>query len=74
MVGTLELMKLRNLSSSRRGLRRLIQAFSMIEVTMSMGVIGVSVAALFSGFTSGFFTMQLARENLRATQIMLEKP
>lgn len=28
---------------------------------------------MFSGINSGFFTMQLARENLRATQIMLEK-
>ena len=31
------------------------------------------VGALLSGFTSGLFTMQLARENLRATQIMLER-
>ena len=38
-----------------------------------MGVIGASAVALFSGFASGFFTMQMARENLRATQIMLEK-
>jgi hypothetical protein len=38
-----------------------------------MGVIGMTSAALFSGFTSGLFTMQMARENLRATQIMLEK-
>jgi hypothetical protein len=38
-----------------------------------MGVIGTITVALFSGFTSGMFTMQMARENLRATQIMLEK-
>src|SRR5262249_17210584 len=38
-----------------------------------MAVMGTSAIALFSGFTSGFFTMQMARENLRATQIMLEK-
>jgi len=66
-------MKIKKLFSSRPHLRRLTQAFSLVEVTMSMGVIGVSVAALFSGFTSGFFTMVMARENLRATQIMLEK-
>jgi hypothetical protein len=28
---------------------------------------------LLSGLTSGFFTMRMTRENLRATQIMLEK-
>src|SRR5256885_4625688 len=47
--------------------------FSLVEVTVGMAVIGTAVVALFSGFTSGFFTMQMARENLRATQIMLEK-
>jgi len=66
-------MKLKHLFTPRLPRRRSTQAFSLIEVTMSMGVIGVSVAALFSGFTSGFFTMQMSRENLRATQIMLEK-
>jgi type II secretory pathway pseudopilin PulG len=53
--------------------RRKLAAFSIVEVTVGMGVVGTSMAALFSGFTAGFFTMQMARENLRATQIMLEK-
>lgn len=48
-------------------------AFSLVEVTVGMGVVGTAAVALFSGFTSGFFTMQLARENLRATQVLLEK-
>jgi len=47
--------------------------FSLLEVTVGMSVIGMTTAALFSGFTTGFFNMQMARENLRATQIMLEK-
>src|SRR5262245_55634472 len=47
--------------------------FSLVEVTIAMGVVGMAATALFSGFTSGFFTMQLARENLRATQVLLEK-
>ncbi len=53
--------------------RRAIAAFSMVEVTVGMGVVGTLVGALLSGFTSGLFTMQMARENLRATQIMLER-
>jgi hypothetical protein len=48
-------------------------AFSLVEATVSMGIFGSIVVALVSGITTGFFTMQLARENLRATQIMLEK-
>lgn len=48
-------------------------AFSLVEATVGMALISTVVGALFSGFTTGFFTMQMARENLRATQIMLEK-
>ena len=58
-------------SISRRARR--LAAFTIVEATVGMGIMGTCVAALFSGFTSGFFTMQLARENQRATQIMLEK-
>jgi type II secretory pathway pseudopilin PulG len=50
-----------------------VAAFSLIEVTVGMALIGTVISALFTGFTTGFFTMQMARENLRATQIMLEK-
>src|SRR5687767_7962577 len=52
---------------------RKLAAFSLIEATIGMGIVGTTIATLFSGFTSGFFTMQMARENLRATQIMLER-
>jgi hypothetical protein len=48
-------------------------AFSLMEVTISMGVLGLAVSILFNGLTTGFFTIRMARENLRATQIMLEK-
>jgi type II secretory pathway pseudopilin PulG len=66
-------MKIKYLVNPSRRFRRKLAAFSLTEVTVSMGVIGTSMMALFSGFTSGFFTMQMARENLRATQILLEK-
>jgi len=48
-------------------------AFSLVEASIGMGVVGTAALALFSGFSNGFFTMQLARENLRATQVLLEK-
>ena len=67
-------MKIKYLAThSSRRIRRRLAAFSLVEVTVGMGVIGTAVVALFSGFTSGYFTMEMARENLRATQIMLEK-
>jgi hypothetical protein len=54
-------------------LRRKLAAFSLAEAAVGMGVVGTTVAALFSGIATGFFTIRMARENLRATQIMLEK-
>src|SRR5688572_33093234 len=54
-------------------IRQKLAGFSIIEATIGMGIVGTTVATVFSGFTSGFFTMQMARENLRATQIMLER-
>lgn len=64
-------MQIKQLIASRK--RRLIAAFSLIEVTISLGVIGTIAGAMMTGITGGFFTMKMARENLRATQIMLEK-
>jgi len=52
---------------------RYASGFSLVEVSVGMAVVATSAAALFSGFTSGFFTMQMARENFRATQILQEK-
>src|SRR5437660_4438127 len=64
-------MKIKQLIASRK--QRLIAAFSLVEVTISLGVIGTVAGAMLTGITGGFFTMKMARENLRATQIMLEK-
>ena len=64
-------MKLRQFISSRK--RRLQAAFSLAETSIALGVLGTSAVAMLTGITNGFFTMQLARENVRATQILLEK-
>lgn len=64
-------MKIRTSIVSR--LRSGLAAFSIMEVAVGMGILGTAIAALFSGFATGFFTIRMARENLRATQIMLEK-
>ena len=53
--------------------RRFRAAFSLVEVLVAMGIIGVLFVALYAGFLSGFRVLHLARENLRATQVMLEK-
>ncbi|NJN05943.1 MAG: hypothetical protein HC814_05610 [Rhodobacteraceae bacterium] len=38
-----------------------------------MGIIGFLFLALYGAFSSGFSMIQLARENLRATQVLMEK-
>jgi type II secretory pathway pseudopilin PulG len=53
--------------------RRLLAAFTLVETTVGLGIIGTVAAAMLTGISTGFFAMQMARENLRATQIMLEK-
>ena len=67
-------MKTKTLNAlTSRNRRRGLAAFSLVEVTVGLGIVGTCVAALFSGFTTGFFTMKMSRENLRATQILLQK-
>jgi len=40
---------------------------------VAVAIIGVVFIALYAGMAHGFSTVQLARENLRATQILTEK-
>lgn len=49
------------------------RAFSIMEALIALGLIGTAGVALLAGLSSGFVMMRFARENLRATQIMLEK-
>jgi len=50
-----------------------LAGFTLIELIVAMAVIGVVVVALYSAISSGFTSIRLARENLRATQILVEK-
>jgi|SRR5579859_4681900 len=64
-------MKL-NLPARERS-RRGPSAFSLIEVVVAVSVILVAFLAIFANMTFGLSVTQLSRENLRATQIMLDK-
>ena len=54
-------------------IRRNCAAMTLAEVLICMAIISVSMAGLMGSFQFAFFNMQLARENQRATQIILEK-
>jgi hypothetical protein len=44
-----------------------------MEVVMAVALLAIMMISLYGGITSGFAVVQLARENLRSTQIMLER-
>ena len=49
------------------------EAFSLAEVLVALAVGSILFVSLYSGLSTGFAVVQLARENLRATQILQEK-
>jgi|SRR6185503_6586530 len=54
-------------------LRLFQKAFSLVETTFAIALLGLSSAALLSGLVSSVSTIQAQRETLRATEIMTEK-
>ncbi len=46
---------------------------TLVEVVMAAAMLAIMGGGIFGCFRYGFFTLQLVRENQRATQIMLEK-
>jgi len=48
-------------------------AFTLIEAVVAAAIVGIVFVSLYAGIASGFYSIQYARENLRATQIMMEK-
>jgi len=65
-------MRIRIQTDKRRSLSSKM-AYSFIELLVAMAVLGVMFVSLYSGFSAGFAIIELARENLRATQILQEK-
>ena len=53
--------------------KRLQAAFGLTESLIGVAIIGVVFTALYAGMTTGFQSVRSARDNLRATQILLEK-
>lgn len=53
--------------------RHVQAAHSLPEAVIAVLILGTMLVSLYAGFTSGFAVVQLARENLRATQIMLQR-
>ena len=57
----------------RNGLRRASLAYTLVEVVIGVAILSTGLASICLGFSQGFTVIQVARENLRATQILQEK-
>ena len=53
--------------------RRNEQAYTLAEVMIAVMIVAIVGVSLYAGFTAGFSVVRLAREDLRATQIMLQR-
>jgi prepilin-type N-terminal cleavage/methylation domain-containing protein len=53
--------------------RRMEKAFTLAELMVACAILAVMVVSLFGGISFGFSNITIARQNLRATQIALEK-
>jgi hypothetical protein len=48
-------------------------AYTLAEVAVTSALMGVLFVSLYGGMSSGFAITQVSRENLRATQILVER-
>lgn len=62
-----------NLLSGNNGPKQGIRAFSIIEATVAVALVGVVLVSLYTGISNGFAFAKVTREDLRATQILQEK-
>jgi Tfp pilus assembly protein PilV len=50
-----------------------LRAYTVVEVLVAVFVLTIMIISLYGGFSAGFAVVQLARENMRATQIMVQR-
>jgi prepilin-type N-terminal cleavage/methylation domain-containing protein len=61
-------MKLKIRNAAKR-----LEAFTLVEVIVCTAIVSILFVSLYGGIASGFSLVTLARENLRANQVILEK-
>jgi hypothetical protein len=66
----LEIVKL---TWTKPGTRNGRKAYTLAEVMIAVLLIALMTVSLYGGISSGFSIIQLARENLRATQILMQR-
>lgn len=49
------------------------KGFTLVEVIVSMTIIGIAASGVIGAVTGSFFVLRMARENQRATQILMDR-
>lgn len=62
-----------NMQTRANSARSRNRAFTLVEVMVSMAIASIAFVSLYAGIAAGVQVIQLSRENLRATQVMVEK-
>jgi prepilin-type N-terminal cleavage/methylation domain-containing protein len=57
----------------KTGAQKANAAFTLVEIMVAVGVLGIMMAAFFTGLASGLGIVNTARQDLRATQILTQK-
>jgi prepilin-type N-terminal cleavage/methylation domain-containing protein len=50
-----------------------VRGYTFAEVLVALAILGFVAASLYGAFVAGFCAIQTMRENLRATQVMMQK-
>lgn len=53
--------------------QRKANGFTLVEVVCAIAIAAICVSVLFTGFDAGYAILRMTRDDLRATQILLQK-
>jgi prepilin-type N-terminal cleavage/methylation domain-containing protein len=66
-------MQIKERRFAQRGPARWKKGYTLVEVLFAILIAAISASVLFVGFDNGFALLRTTREDLRATQILMEK-
>jgi prepilin-type N-terminal cleavage/methylation domain-containing protein len=66
-------MQVNKMPARLRGENRRQSGYTLVEVLCAVAIVAVMASVLFVGFDNGFTVLRTTREDMRATQILMQK-